>query len=58
LRIRIRIQDSQNGVQKGKEIGDFKFKGAFTTLLKASWFLLEPMIPQSVFFKPLETGKK
>jgi len=38
LRIRIRIQDSQNGVQNGKKTWDLKFKRAFTILLKAWWF--------------------
>jgi len=30
LGIQIRIQDSQNGVQKRKKIGDFKLKRALT----------------------------
>jgi len=41
LAIRIRIKDSQNGVQtKRKKIWDFKLKRALTILLKAWWFFL------------------
>jgi len=45
IRIRIQIQDSQNGVQKGTKIIDFKLKRALAILLKTWWGLLEPGSP-------------
>jgi len=52
----VRIQDSQNGVQKGKKVWDFKLKRKMTILQKYWWFLLVSGSPLSMSLQQIVTG--